>query len=95
MYLQTLFESSVTKGFNKSKIYEKDKSRLLEKINKLEEETTTLRKEVEGSKDRLLEVEMRERKDVIRRRKERKNSCERIHRANLQLKRQIESILFK
>ena len=68
---------------------------MLEKITKLESEIGILKQELEDGKERLEEVEVREQEEALRLKAQRKESCAKIHRANLQLKRQIEGILFK
>ena len=90
-----MFECSAENGFRKSEIYDREKNDLLEKITRLESEIENLKQELKDGKERLEEVEVREQEEALRMKAQRKERCARIHRANLQLKRQIEGILFK
>ena len=51
--------------------------------------------EVEEIREKISEVEVRERTAVVARVKQRRMEAERLHKANLQLSRQIELILSK
>ena len=88
-----MFESSAASGFRKSQTYEREKTDLSEKITKLETEIMNLKRELKDGKQRLEDIEMREKKEALRVKAQRKESFGRIHKANLQLERQIERIL--
>ena len=51
--------------------------------------------EMEEIREKISEVEVRERAAVVTRARQRRREAERLHRANLQLSRQIEVILAK
>ena len=51
--------------------------------------------EVEEIRAKISEVELRERTALVTRARQRRSEAERLHKANLQLSRQIEGILSK
>ena len=67
----------------------------MEQSDKLEMEIKNLLMEVEEIREKISEVEVRERTAVVARARQRRMEAERLHKANLQLSRQIELILSK
>ena len=89
---QTLFQQSTNNGFKNTSKNEKKNIELIAKIKLLEGNIKCLKNEAIDLREEIVRREKISKRDSEHRLKMRRQTCDAIHKANLQLKRQIEAI---
>ena len=89
---QTLFQQSTNNGFKNTAKNEKKNIELIAKIKLLEGNIKCLKNEAIDLREEIVRREKISKRDSEHRLKMRRQTCDAIHKANLQLKRQIEAI---